>query len=109
MNNQSLEDVAEYTSRFGRRGVGEFQILAEMIKYFEQVVINSPGREILEEDSKRCISLMRKSYTNDLTPDEQSELKYLKLRLDKISNKLFEFQEMQKKVVGKIEDAKSKR
>ena len=102
----ALEDMAGTLSRFGNKGKGELQILGELVKYLDKVVNSEVGKAIIMDDANRWAELMHKYQLTDLDIDEKAELRYLKRRLDRIANKLHEFQTLQGRVIEKIEAKK---
>lgn len=103
MNNpHTLAETAVYASRHGRKGNAKLLILYKLIPYLEAVILSEPGKTILAEDSDMCMALMEKCFKGGLSVEEWAELNYLQRRLDRIANKLHDFQMVQNEIMEKV-------
>ncbi|OHB71864.1 MAG: hypothetical protein A2W23_06345 [Planctomycetes bacterium RBG_16_43_13] len=83
----SLEDIAGFLSKTGKRGAQTLDILG---KYhpFVTAVSSTIGWELLKDDIQRHEELLDKIYNEQSTPQELAEFRYLKVRLRKVSDRI---------------------
>lgn len=96
----SITEVEKFLLDNGKRGSMTIKLLAKLSPFIQ--AMNSPiGREILKDDIDRHEELLNKIYNENATPQEMAEFRFLKGRLQTISQRFSQYVSKAQEVVNK--------
>lgn len=99
-HNPSLGDVEEFVKKAGvRKGEATLKLLGNLHP-FTQAINSQIGRELLKDDILRHEELLMKMYEEMATDKELAELRYLKNRILKVSERVTAYIQKTKEVIS---------
>lgn len=88
LKDATLSDIKKYLDLTGRHGAQMLSLLGKITPGIHAILETEIGREILQEDIRRISELMSMIYEEKDTLEDKAELRYLRRRFLKISDKL---------------------
>jgi hypothetical protein len=84
----SLNEVKKYLDSTGRHGAWVLSLLGRVTPGLQSILETEIGKDILKDDIKRIEELMGMMYEEKSTEEDRAELRYLRKRIAKISDRL---------------------
>jgi hypothetical protein len=74
----TLNDIERYLKATGKRGASVLSNLGKLNPYFNAVMGSTIGQELLKDDVDNMEKLLEKIYSENATPQEMAEFRYLR-------------------------------